>query len=83
MKLNVKPGDRVVRVSPAGGFSRANIQHGNVIEVGDGYIKCKILADVWCEMTFNEYGLDKFGYNLLAVDTLRWLFDDNTTWWRE
>ena len=76
-----KIGDRVVRVSPTDKNYGMTFQHGTVINVESDCINCKILADSWRTMTFNKKGMDRFGWSLVKVSHLKWLFDDSTYYW--
>jgi len=76
-----KIGDRVVRVSSANEFYRITFQHGTVVSVEGDHVVCKILTDLWRTMTFDKNGLDNFGWSLVKISDLKWLFDDSTYYW--
>lgn len=81
MRLNLKVGDRVVRImAPSNGF-QAMLFHGNVTEVQPDFIRCKILADTWRTMEFDAYGAGKFNDFIVPVAPYAWLFSKDTVWW--
>jgi len=83
MKLNLNVGDRVVKIDTPNGCFCVRVYHGNVVEIGDSVIKCRILVDTWRLMEFDRYGLSVFGSFILPVAPYSWLYDEKTVWWEQ